>query len=57
MDPWTAVAVSTGLQLVGSMFGRDTRQDNQNNINLKFEQDNEAYSFDRAVEGLHTTTH
>ena len=50
MDPWTAVAVSTGLQLVGSMFGRDTRQDNQNNINLKFEQDNEAYSFDRAVE-------
>ena len=32
------------------MFGRDTRQDNQNNINLKFEQDNEAYSFDRAVE-------
>ena len=50
MDAWTAVAVSTGLQLVGSMFGRDTRQDNQNNINLKFEQDNEAYSFDRAVE-------
>ena len=49
-DPWTAIAVGAGLQLVGSMFGRDTRQDNQNNINLKFEQDNEAYSFDRAVE-------
>ena len=47
---WENIAVSAGLQLVGSMFGRDTRQDNQNNINLKFEQDNEAYSFDRAVE-------
>ena len=50
MDPWTGMAVSAGLQLVGGLFGRDTRQDNQNNINLKFEQDNEAYSFDRAVE-------
>jgi len=47
---WEAYAVSAGLQLVGSFFGRDTRQDNQNNINLKFEQDNEAWSFDRAVE-------
>ena len=46
---WENIAVSAGLQLVGSMFGRDTRQDNQNNINLKFEQDNEAYSYDRAV--------
>ena len=47
---WEAIAVSAGLQLVGSMFGRDTRQDNQNNINLKFEKDNEAWSFDRAIE-------
>ena len=47
---WEAAAIGAGIQLVGSLFGRDTRQDNQNNINLKFEQDNEAYSFDRAVE-------
>ena len=47
---WEAAAIGAGLQLVGSFFGRDTRQDNQNNINLKFEQDNEAWSFDRAVE-------
>ena len=47
---WEAAAVGAGIQLVGSLFGRDTRQDNQNNINLKFEQDNEAWSFDRAVE-------
>ena len=50
MSAWAYFAASAGLQLVGSMFGRDTRQDEQNNINLKFEQDNEAYSFDRAVE-------
>ena len=47
---WGAVAAGAGLQLLGSMFGRDTRQDNQNNINLKFEQDNEQYSFDRATD-------
>jgi len=47
---WTYLAASAGLQLIGGMFGRDTRQDNQNNINLKFEQDNEAYSYDRAVD-------
>ena len=47
---WESIAVSAGLQLVGSMFGRDTRQDNQNNINLKFEQDNEQWSFDRATD-------
>ena len=47
---WESIAVSAGLQLVGGLFGRDTRQDNQNNINLKFEQDNEAWSFNRAVE-------
>ena len=45
---WEYFAASAGLQLVGSLFGRDTRQDNQNNINLKFEQDNEAWSYDRA---------
>ena len=45
---WEAAAIGAGLQLVGSFFGRDTRQDNQNNINLKFEQDNEAWSYDRA---------
>tara|TARA_B100001996_G_scaffold65107_1_gene47024 strand:+ start:2132 stop:3418 length:1287 start_codon:yes stop_codon:yes gene_type:complete len=47
---WQQIAIGAGLQLVGSMFGRDTRQDNQNNINLKFEQANEAYSFDRATD-------
>jgi len=47
---WEQMALGAGLQLAGGIFGRDTRQDNQNNINLKFEQDNEAYSFDRAVE-------
>jgi len=47
---WEYYAASAGLQLVGSFFGRDTRQDNQNNINLKFEQENEAYSYDRAIE-------
>ena len=45
---WEYFAASAGLQLDGSLFGRDTRQDNQNNINLKFEQDNEAWSYDRA---------
>tara|TARA_Y100001963_G_scaffold52517_1_gene73591 strand:+ start:471 stop:1745 length:1275 start_codon:yes stop_codon:yes gene_type:complete len=47
---WEAIAISTGLQLVGSMFGRDTRQDKQNEINLAFERDNEQWSFDRAKE-------
>ena len=47
---WGAIAAGAGLQLLGSMFGRDTRQDNQNNINLKFEQDNEQWSFDRATD-------
>ena len=47
---WEAAAIGAGIQLVGSLFGRDTRQDNQNNINLKFEQDNEAWSFDRATD-------
>ena len=47
---WEAAAIGAGIQLVGSLFGRDTRQDNQNNINLKFEQDNEQWSFDRATD-------
>ena len=47
---WEAAAIGAGIQLVGSLFGRDTRQDNQNSINLKFEQDNEQWSFDRATD-------
>mgnify|MGYP003108514887 FL=1 len=47
---WEAAAIGAGIQLVGSLFGRDTRQDKQNEINLKFEQDNEQWSFDRATD-------
>ena len=47
---WATVAGTAGIQLIGSMFGRDTRQDRQNEINLVYEQQNEQYSFNRAVD-------
>ena len=51
MEPATAAfLVSSAFQIGGSLFGPDTRQENQNVINLKFEQDNEAYSYERAVD-------
>ena len=51
MDPQLAYFIGSSLfQIGGSLFGPDERQEQQNVINLKFEQDNEAYSYERAVD-------
>ena len=51
MEPQTAAFLASSLfSIGGSLFGPDERQEQQNVINLKFEQDNEAYSYERAVD-------
>lgn len=51
MDPLVGgFLAGSAVSLIGSLFGPDERQENQNVINLKFASDNEAYSYERAVD-------